>query len=76
MFYADLNARDFDGAWNLLSPQYQRTLDFDTWVSGYRTTESVTLSSVSVTAQSEAHATVDVFVTATDNTENGEQMTQ
>ena len=76
MFYADLNAREFEDAWNLLSGQYQGTLDFNNWVSGYRATQSVQLSSLSIVAQDRTHATVNVAITATDNSDTGVEITR
>lgn len=75
MFYTDLNARDFQATWNLLSPQYQGTLAFNTWVSGYGTTQSVQLLSASISSQDGAHATVDICLAATDNTDTGVHIT-
>jgi HJR/Mrr/RecB family endonuclease len=75
-FYAALNGRNFQAAWNLLSPEYQQTLDFNAWVSGYRTTQSVQLSSVSISAQDTRHATANVAIMATDITDTGAKTTE
>ena len=70
-FYADLNAKDLEAAWELLSPNYRATLDFNSWVDGYPATQSVHVTSAEVAAQEGTHATVQIEIAADGNADAG-----
>ena len=61
-----LEARDFQGAWNLLRPTFRANLNYNNWVAGYANTRAVRPTSVSTTAQSVSTAAVAVTLTAVD----------
>ena len=65
-FYTALGARDFQTAWSLLTPRYKTGVAYDTWVGGYRTTQSVKVVSASAVSQTGSAATVQVTITSTD----------
>jgi tRNA A-37 threonylcarbamoyl transferase component Bud32 len=65
-YYALLAARNFAAARDMHSAQLQRALDYSRWVSGFDTTRSVTLPSVSLTSQSANSATVALTVASVD----------
>jgi putative serine protease PepD len=64
--YSAINARDFATAWNLLSPRFQSTQSYNTWVNGFSTTRSVQLTSVSTVSELPGSATVAVTIVSTD----------
>jgi hypothetical protein len=74
-FYAYLNAQDFQAAWHLMSAHYQASLDFAAWVAGYSTTQSIELTSVSLSDQHGAYATANIAIRATDKTDAGVRTT-
>jgi S1-C subfamily serine protease len=65
-FYALINSRNYQAAWNLLSPRYRSTLDYDSWARGYQTTRSVTTPTVRTTSQSGSTASVELTVVSVD----------
>ena len=65
-FYSKLNARDFQDAYEMLSPSFRAGSTYAVWEAGYKTTESV---QVEVTAIDEA--AVKVSLLATDRGPNG-----
>ncbi len=65
-FYVLVDARNYAAAWAMLSPKYQATTDYTTWVSGYQTTRSVRSTAVELVAQAGSSATVAVSVLAID----------
>ena len=73
--YAALGARDFQTAWGLLSPDVKADIAFEDWAAGYRTTQSVTVTSISTVAQTASAATVQVTVVSTD-VQDGRTITQ
>jgi hypothetical protein len=59
-FYVLVGNRNFGAAWDMFSPQLQRSLDYSRWVSAFNATRSVDVFSSSVVSQSAGSATVSV----------------
>ncbi|MFD7296012.1 hypothetical protein ACFV9W_22240 [Streptomyces sp. NPDC059897] len=59
-YYADLNAGDFGAAWDRGGSNIATEQTYDEWVSGFRTTRSIT-----VDATDDGFDEVDVYITST-----------
>lgn len=59
-YYADLNAGDFDAAWDLGGSNIATEQTYGEWVSGFSTTRSIT-----VDATDDGFDSVDVYITST-----------
>lgn len=59
-YYADLNAGDFDAAWDLGGSNIATEQTYEEWVSGFSTTRSIT-----VDATDDGFDQVDVYITST-----------
>jgi hypothetical protein len=70
-FYVLIGQRNFRAAWDLLSPQRQRSLTYSTWVAGFDVTRSVDVQSASVLTQSASEATVRATVGSVDADASG-----
>jgi hypothetical protein len=66
-FYSLIDARNFEAAWSLLSPQFQAGVQYERWIDGYAATRSVVVTSLSTVSQNTTRATVEVSVVAIDD---------
>jgi serine/threonine protein kinase len=70
-FYTLIGQRNFRAAWDMLSPQRQRSLIYSSWVAGFDVTRSVDVQTVSVLTQSAGEATVAATVGSVDADTSG-----
>jgi ribosomal protein L40E len=73
-FYADINARDFDAAYDLLSSAYQQRQSRQNFKNGFVTTVQDTLTIEGAQTLSDGTVQVNVTLVAVDN-KNGSQVT-
>lgn len=73
-FYADINARDFDAAYNLLSQSYQQKQSRQSFKNGFLTTVQDTLIIQGAQTLADGTVQVNVRLIAIDN-KNGSQVT-
>lgn len=75
--YRTLNRREFEEAWEHLSPEAQATLGpFQQWVSGYELTEGTTPATVAALNADSRHARVSVELNSDDLDECGNHVPQ
>ncbi len=63
-FYADINAQDYDDAYNLLSPQWQQTQSKQNFIDGFQNTVKDTLTVLGAADQSDGTVKVNVTLQA------------
>ncbi len=73
-FYADINNKQYDAAYDLLSQQYQQTQSRQNFDSGFQNTIQDTLTILKTEMQSDGSVRVDVRLAALEN-KNGAQVT-
>lgn len=73
-FYNDINAKQLDAAYDLLSTNYQSTQSRDDFKSGYQTTVSDTWTLGDTQTLSDGSIKIPITLTATDN-KNGTNVT-
>jgi len=71
-YFADINAKQYDAAYDLLSPQWQQTQTRQNFIDGFQNTVQDTLTILSATVQSDGTVKVNVTLQAenTDSTKN------
>lgn len=72
-YYDDINAKNYDAAYDLLAPEYQQTHPLQSFKDGYKTTVQDVLTIVGTTQVSDG-IEVDITLQATDN-KNGTNVT-
>lgn len=65
-YYALISARQYRGAWNLLSPARRAAWSYDGWVRGFANTRSVETPNVRTVSQTSSAAVVEMTIAAVD----------
>lgn len=70
-FYDDINARNYQGAYNLLGSSFQHGQPYNNFANGYARTRHDALTFNSITPQSDGTVKVDVTIIATEDAASG-----
>jgi hypothetical protein len=73
--YNDINAHDYQSAWNLWGSAYQNSTTYTSYAAGYANTVHDELTINSITPQSNFTAVVGVTITATEKSASGGTVT-
>jgi len=75
-FYNSLSLGDYSDAWDMLGPRFKNSNDFDSWVKGYATTQSVTVRSAATVFQKDTTSSVNMTIVSVDRQAGGQTLTQ